>query len=69
MACLGQRCTASSTLARRILRRVLLQHVHEVVVADLEHLRCGRHAQGVALTQVVIDHYSHMATIASRAVA
>ena len=59
MACLGQRCTASLHLGAQLLGRVLLEHVHEVVVANFEHLRGGGHAQGVALTKVVIDYYSH----------
>ena len=60
MACLGQRRTASSTLARSSSRRLVLEHVEEVVVPHLEHLGGGGHAQGVALTQVVVDDDAHL---------
>ncbi len=42
------------------LWRVFLQHIKEVVVADLKDLGGCRHAEGIALTQVEIDNYSHV---------
>ena len=59
MACLGQRRAASSTLLAQLLARLVLEHVEEVVVAHLEHLGRGGHAQGVALAEVVVDDDAH----------
>src|SRR4051812_25650538 len=47
-------------LGAQLLGRGLVQHVEEVVVAHLEHLWCDPHADRVALTQVVVDHHSHL---------
>src|SRR5687767_5819 len=47
-------------LGAELLGRLVLEHVQEVVVPDLEHLGSGRHAQGVALAQVVVDDDSHV---------
>src|SRR5689334_16753095 len=46
-------------LGPQLLARLLLEHVEEVVVPNLEDLRGGRHAQGVALAQIEIDDHSH----------
>ena len=60
MACLGQRRAASSTFSRSSSPRLVLEHVEEVVVAHLEHLGRGGHAQGVALAEVVVDDDAHV---------
>jgi hypothetical protein len=46
-------------LRTHLLRRVLVQDVQEVVVADLEHLGGDAHAHRVALTQVEVDDDLH----------
>jgi hypothetical protein len=46
-------------LGPQLLWRVLVEHIQVVVVTHLEHLGRGLHAQGVALTQVEVDHHSH----------
>ena len=60
MACLGQSLHGHLHLGAQLLGRVLVEHVQEVVVAHLEHLGRGRHAQGVALTLVEVDDDSHV---------
>lgn len=45
--------------AAQLLRRMLVEHVEEVVVSDLEHFRDDAHAKGVALTEVEIDDNAH----------
>ncbi len=66
MACLGQRCTASSIFGRMSSGGVSFKHVEEVVVAHLEHLRCDPHADRVALAQVEVDHHSHLGPLGWR---
>src|SRR6476646_8831678 len=46
-------------LGAQLLARFLLEHVEEVVVAHFEDLGRGRHAEGVALALVEIDHDPH----------
>jgi hypothetical protein len=42
-------------LVAQLVGGLLLQHIEEVVVANLEHLGCDTHAQRVALALVEID--------------
>ena len=55
MACFGQTRAASLHLSAQLVGGLLLQHVEEVVFANLEHLGCDTHAQRVALALVEID--------------
>src|SRR5262245_3025175 len=43
-------------LLSQLVRRVVLQDVEKVVVADLEDFRDDAHADGVALAEVEVDH-------------
>src|SRR3954468_22708369 len=43
-------------LLTEIVGRVLLEHVQEVVVTDLEHFGDDAHADGIALAEVEVDH-------------
>src|SRR4029079_11882280 len=43
-------------LLPQLVRRVLLEHVEEVVVTDLEHFGDDAHAGGIALAEVEVDH-------------
>src|SRR3954452_2034290 len=52
-------------LGPQLLGRRLVQDVEKVVVADLEDLWCDPHADRVALTQVVVDHHSHLGPLGS----
>ena len=56
IACLGHTRAASSHFSRKLVGRLLLQHVQEVVVPHLEHLGRGRHAQRIALALVEVDN-------------
>ena len=53
-------------LRAALLRWVLVEHVEEVVVPDLEHLRRDVHAHRVALTQVEVhdDPHAHSPSLA-----
>src|SRR5262249_19215765 len=43
-------------LLAQVVGRVLLEHVEEVVVTDLEHFGDDAHADGIALAEVEVDH-------------
>src|SRR5439155_22193495 len=53
---LGALADGLIALLAQLVRRVLLEHVQEVVVTDLEHFGDDAHADGIALAEVEIDH-------------
>src|SRR3954452_14443373 len=62
---LGAALHALLDLGPILFARGLVQDVEEVVVAHLEDLGRDPHADRVALTQVVVDHYSHLGPLGS----
>jgi hypothetical protein len=54
-------------LLSKILSRGLVQYVKDVVIADLEQLWCGLHAERIALAEDTINQDAH-ATLLSRQV-
>jgi hypothetical protein len=56
---LGAATNGFFDLAAQLFGRVLLQHVEEVVISNLEHLGRGLHTERVALAEIEVDHDLH----------
>src|SRR5262245_11255476 len=55
---LGAAADGLFDLGAELVGRRLVEHVEEIVVADLEHFGRRLHAPGVALTEVEVDHHA-----------